>query len=101
MVFYFTGTGNSLYASKQLEEKPISIPQAMRQENLEFYADSMGIVAPVYGHEVPSMVKAFLQKAIQLAMPEKNPNARYRNEHITLQEIINANSQNKEAKKHE
>lgn len=63
MVFYFTGTGNSLYAAKQLEEKPISIPQIMRQENLEFFADSIGIVAPVYGHEVPSMVKKFLQKA--------------------------------------
>lgn len=63
MVFYFTGTGNSLYAAKQLEEKPISIPQVMRQENLEFSADSIGIVAPVYGHEVPAMVREFLQKA--------------------------------------
>ena len=31
MVFYFTGTGNSLYVAKQLEEAPISIPQVMRQ----------------------------------------------------------------------
>ena len=28
MVFYFTGTGNSLYVAKQLEENPISIPLA-------------------------------------------------------------------------
>ena len=55
MVFYFTGTGNSLYAAKQLEEAPISIPQAMGQENLVFSADSIGVVAPVYGHEVPPM----------------------------------------------
>ena len=47
MIFYFTGTGNSLYAAKQLEDDPISIPRA-----------------------------------------------RYRNEHISLQEIIAANCQN-------
>ena len=63
MVFYFTGTGNSLYAAKQLEEAPISIPQAMGQENLVFSADSIGVVAPVYGHEVPPMVKEFLKKS--------------------------------------
>ena len=33
------------------------------------------------------------QKAIGLTIPEKNPNARYRNEHIRLQEIIEANCQ--------
>ena len=59
MVFYFTGTGNSLYAAKQLEPRPISIPQVMKRESLEFLADAIGVVAPVYGHEVPSMVKDF------------------------------------------
>ena len=48
MLFYFTATGNSLYTAKQLEENPISIPQVMKQENLEFTADAIGIVAPVY-----------------------------------------------------
>lgn len=33
------------------------------------------------------------QKAIRLTVPEANPDARYRNEHITLQEIIGANCQ--------
>lgn len=64
MVFYFTGTGNSLYIAKQIEENPISIPQVMRQDHLEFTADSIGIAVPVYGHEVPSMVKEFLKKAV-------------------------------------
>lgn len=36
-------------------------------------------------------IHACPQKAIQLKMPEKNPEARYRNEHITLAEIIQAN----------
>lgn len=64
MIFYFTGTGNSLYVAKQLEENPISIPQVIHQANLEFSADSIGIVAPVYGHEVPPMVQDFLKKAV-------------------------------------
>ena len=49
--------------AKQLEEKPISIPRVIRNENLDFAAESIGIVAPVYGHEVPPMVKEFMEKA--------------------------------------
>ena len=64
MVFYFTGTGNSLYIARQIEDDPVSIPQVMHNESQEFSADSIGIVAPVYGHEVPQMVKDFMEKAI-------------------------------------
>lgn len=64
MVFYFTGTGNSLYAAKQLEKQPVSIPQIMKQDRLEFTADAIGIVAPVYGHEVPDMVREFMHRAV-------------------------------------
>ena len=63
MVFYFTGTGNCLYIAKHLEAQPVSIPQVIHQENLHFCDKSIGIVAPVYGHEVPVMVKEFLHKA--------------------------------------
>ena len=63
MLFYFTGTGNSLFVAKQIEDNPISIPQVIHNESLDFSADSIGVAAPVYGHEVPPMVKAFLQKA--------------------------------------
>ena len=38
-------------------------------------------------------VRACPQKAIGLAVPEKNPDARYWNRHIRLQEIITANHQ--------
>ena len=31
MLFYFTGTGNSLYVAKRLERQPISIPQVMHR----------------------------------------------------------------------
>lgn len=57
MVFYFTGTGNSLYAAKQLEKDLVSIPQVMRNAELTFSADQIGIAAPVYGHEVPPISK--------------------------------------------
>ena len=63
MLFYFTGTGNSLYVAKQIEDNPISIPQAIHNDSLDFSADRIGIVTPVYGHEVPPMVKEFLRKA--------------------------------------
>ena len=63
MVFYFTGTGNSLYIARQIEEDPVSIPQAIHEANLVYSADSIGIIAPVYGHEVPPMVKDFLKNA--------------------------------------
>ena len=63
MVFYFTGTGNSLYVAKQIEDAPISIPQAIHRKELDFSDESIGIVAPIYGHEVPPMVRDFMKKA--------------------------------------
>lgn len=63
MVFYFTGTGNCLYIAKNLEPAPISIPQIIRREDLTFTAERVGLVCPIYGHEMPAMVKEFLQKA--------------------------------------
>ncbi|HIR12929.1 MAG TPA: EFR1 family ferrodoxin [Candidatus Choladousia intestinavium] len=63
MVFYFTGTGNSLYVAKRIEKDPVSIPQVMQGAAMEFTGDSIGIVTPIYGHEVPGMVREFLKKA--------------------------------------
>lgn len=63
MVFYFTATGNSLYVAKHLEQNPVSIPQIIGKQHLDFEAECIGIVCPVYGHEVPPMVQEFLKKA--------------------------------------
>ena len=52
MIFYFTGTGNSLYVAKQLDAERISIPQALKQENMTFEAPAIGVVCPVYGQGV-------------------------------------------------
>lgn len=62
MVFYFTATGNSLYVAKQLDKDCISIPQAIHSDMI-FKAERIGIVCPVYGHEMPMMVKEFIRKA--------------------------------------
>lgn len=64
MIFYFTGTGNSLYAAKMLDSEIFSIPKIMKGDNFRFKAEKIGIVCPVYGHEMPAMVKDFIQKAI-------------------------------------
>ena len=63
MIFYFTGTGNSLYVAKELDSQPVSIPQILHNDDLTFTADSLGIVCPIYGHEMPAMVKQFIRKA--------------------------------------
>lgn len=63
MVFYFTGTGNSLYVAKELDETIISIPQVIKEKNLAFFAPGIGIVCPIYGHEMPRMVKEFIRRA--------------------------------------
>lgn len=63
MVFYFTATGNSLYVAKQLSETPFSIPQLLKQSNLSFTDDKIGIVCPVYCGEIPHIVLEFIKKS--------------------------------------
>ncbi len=62
MVFYFTATGNSLYAARQLDCECYSIPQEMHGEML-YKAETIGIVCPVCGHEMPQLVKDFIVRA--------------------------------------
>lgn len=63
MIFYFTATGNSLYIAKELDGNAISIPQELKKDDLHYQADSIGIVCPIFGHEMPENVREFLQKA--------------------------------------
>lgn len=63
MLFYFTGSGNSLYVARQLDTELISIPQIINNEELVFEADKIGIVFPTYGGQAPNMVAEFLEKA--------------------------------------
>ena len=66
IIFYFTATGNSLYVARQLADEHtelLSIPQLMKRKRLEFEADEIGIVYPIYGQMPPNMVRRFIQKA--------------------------------------
>lgn len=52
IIFYFTGTGNSLYIARQLageNAELLSIPQMVKRGKYEFEADEIGIVYPIYG----------------------------------------------------
>ena len=54
MIFYFTGTGNSLYAARKLAdegEKIVSIVDALRSKAYHYtlnVGDKLGFVFPVY-----------------------------------------------------
>ena len=60
MLFYFTATGNSLYVAKQLDSEIVSIPQELNKMNRQYRAEKIGVVCPVFGHEMPEAVKRFL-----------------------------------------
>ena len=61
MILFFSATGNSLYAAKQLDQELVSIPQEMKKTNRHYTADKIGIVCPLFEFEIPSMVKDFIR----------------------------------------
>lgn len=70
MIFYFTGTGNSLYVARELaadedaDASPVSIPQELRRAGeLAYTDDAIGIVLPLYGHLMPTPVRDFIHRA--------------------------------------
>lgn len=65
IIFYFTGTGNCLYVARQIGGDGamlLSIPQVMKQGELNFEADEIGLVYPIYGHMPPNMVRKFIKR---------------------------------------
>lgn len=63
MLFYFTATGNCLYVAKKIESKIYSIPQELKKDNLNYQANQIGIVSPIYAGELPKTVRRFIEKA--------------------------------------
>lgn len=63
MVFYFTATGNCLYAARRFDEAPRSIPQELKSGSLSYTDETIGIVAPIYAGKLPKIVRQFLEKA--------------------------------------
>lgn len=66
MIFYFTGTGNSLFAAKRLlseGEKLINIAEAMANNEYDYTVqddEKVGFVFPVYFYTLPSIVADFI-----------------------------------------
>lgn len=61
-IFYFTGTGNSLYIAKRLGGELYSIPQVLKGEDNIFEDEKIGIIFPTYGFSIPNIVKEFIEK---------------------------------------
>ena len=62
-IFYFTGTGNSLFAARKIADSTgaalISIPSAIKEQRT--YADGcIGFVYPQYSIGLPKMVRCFI-----------------------------------------
>ena len=66
-LYYFSGTGNSLYAARELHKRIpgaslIPIVGLLDKEVIEARGDCVGFVFPVYFTAIPSVVKDFIKK---------------------------------------
>lgn len=61
-IFYFSGTGNSLYVAKRLGGELYSIPQVLKGEDNIFEDEKIGIIFPTYELSVPKIVREFIEK---------------------------------------
>jgi len=60
---FFSATGNNLYLANRIGGERYSIPKLIKEEQFEFEDDRIGIVFPVYGAGIPSIIVEFLKKA--------------------------------------
>jgi ferredoxin/flavodoxin len=66
-IYYFSGTGNSLYVAKELqklipEADLIPIAGVMKSDNIKTKGDNVGFVFPCHGLTIPIPVREFLKK---------------------------------------
>ncbi len=66
-IYYFSGTGNSLHVSKELQKRLpdsslIPIMRLLKKEKIRAKAEKVGIVFPIHALTLPWPVKDFLQK---------------------------------------
>jgi len=66
MIYYFTGTGNSLYVARRLAELTgagiVSIAEIMKGKPMPEAGETAGIVYPIYAWSPPEMVLDFVRK---------------------------------------
>ncbi|MFH5837230.1 EFR1 family ferrodoxin [Proteiniclasticum sp. C24MP] len=77
MIFYFSGTGNSLYVAEKIRNKigsrVIDISKAMTENQFKYELDakeSVGFVFPAYYYGLPTIVADFISK---LDLTDTNP----------------------------
>jgi ferredoxin len=68
IIYYFSGTGNSLHLAIELSRRlpdcqVVSIAKVLNQSSVMPEAESVGIVSPVYFWGLPSIVAEFAKKA--------------------------------------
>lgn len=63
-IFYFTGTGNSLFAARKIADATnatlVSIPQVIKKQQV-YCDDVIGFVYPQYANGLPKMVRKFIE----------------------------------------
>jgi ferredoxin/flavodoxin len=69
MIFYFTGTGNSLYAAQKIHDSEggelINISQALKEKDFDYKiekGEKIGIVFPVYYWGLPTIISEFISQ---------------------------------------
>lgn len=67
VIFYFTGTGNSLAVARDIADKIgdtkiVAIADAIKENNIDLPYERVGFVFPVYYYCTPSIVKRFIKK---------------------------------------
>ncbi|TFG01422.1 MAG: 4Fe-4S ferredoxin [Promethearchaeota archaeon] len=66
-IYYFSGTGNSLYIAKKLAEnlddcELIPVAKAWKEDDLTSKSEKIGLVFPLYYYGLPAIVYDFLDK---------------------------------------
>jgi formate hydrogenlyase subunit 6/NADH:ubiquinone oxidoreductase subunit I/flavodoxin len=67
VIYYFSGTGNSLHVAKELEKRipnieVIPILRYLNLENIKSSADNVGFIFPIYMTNIPAPMRKFIQK---------------------------------------
>lgn len=60
MLFYFSATGNCLHVARNLDDNPLSIAQELKKDERVYQDETMGLVSPIYGGELPTIVQDFI-----------------------------------------
>lgn len=66
-IYYFSGTGNSLYVTRELhkripESKIVPIVSLLNKDVIETNAEAVGFIFPIYFTSIPEVMKNFIKK---------------------------------------